>query len=247
VVHAPGGSTGWVRTATVRVGPGRTRLGRWLVCCLLGCLLGGWAGHARGGSSLSADIPAGPLSGALAQFARQTGLQLVYVSDVAKGRMSSEVRAGTLPAQALTALLAGTGLGYTFVNDRTVRIYVLETAPEAPRKLAAEQAATLPPLDELVVLASRGLEQVRDVPISLVVWSSDAMDMAGAKSLDQVAALTPSMEYDYDTAVGAGISTNLSIRGVNDASGRSTTRIFVDDAPLHSLQSDFAAASTEFD
>jgi outer membrane receptor protein involved in Fe transport len=188
---------------------------------------------------LSADIPAGPLSGALAEFARQTGLQLVYVSDVAKGRTSREVRAGTLPAQALTELLAGTGLSYTFVNDRTVRIYVLDTLPEAPRKLAAEQAATLPPLEEVVVLASRGGEQVRDVPISLEVWSADAMDRAGAKSLDQVAALTPSMEYDFDTAVGAGISTNLSIRGVNDAGGRSTTRIFVDDAPLHSLQSDF--------
>lgn len=239
LVHPPGGSTGWVRVATLRVGPGRTPLGRWLVCCLLGCVLGGWGGYARGGSALSADIPAGPLSGALAEFARQTGLQLVYVSDVAKDRTSNEVRAGTLPSQALTALLAGTGLSYTFVNDRTVRIYVLETAPEAPRKLAAEQPATLPPLEEVVVLASRGGEQVRDVPISLVVWSADAMDRAGAKSLDQIAALTPSMEYDFDTAVGAGISTNLSIRGVNDAGGRSTTRIFVDDAPLHSLQSDF--------
>jgi iron complex outermembrane recepter protein len=239
VVHPPGGLNGWVRTATLRAGPGRTPLGRWLVCCLLGSLLGGWGGDAWGGSSLSADIPAGPLSVTLAEFARQTGLQLVYVSDVAKDRTSHMVRAGTLPARALTELLAGTGLGYTFVNDRTVRIYVLEAAPEAPQKLAAEQAAILPSLEEVVVLASRGGEQVRDVPISLVVWSSDAMDMAGAKSLDQVAALTPSMEYDFDTAVGAGISTNLSIRGVNDAGGRSTTRIFVDDAPLHSLQSDF--------
>jgi outer membrane receptor protein involved in Fe transport len=211
-----------------------------LVCGLLGILLVCWEGNARADPSLSADIPGGPVAGALANFTRQTGLQLVYVSDIAKGRTSHGARAGTSPAQALTQLLAGTGLGYTFVNDRTVRIYVLAMAPETPRTLEEERAPRPEePVEEVVVLASRGEEPVREVPVSLVVWSSDAIATTGAKNLQQVAAMTPSVEYDFDTAVGAGISTNLSIRGVNDAGGRSTTRIFVDDAPLHSLQSDF--------
>ena len=216
------------------------RVARWLVCCLLGCLLGAHAHEAHSAPSLSSDIAPGPVAGALAEFARQTGLQLVYVSEIAQGRTSGGTRAGTAPAQALTDLLAGTGLVYTFVNDRTVRIYGRVAAAEAPRTPPAEQPPALAqPLEELVVLASRGEERVGDVPVSLAVWSSDAIASAGAKSLEQVAALTPSVEYDFDSAVGAGISTNLAIRGMNDAGGRSTTRIFVDDAPLHSLQSDF--------
>ena len=236
--QTPSLSEGLVRRAVLRVGA--TRPVRFLVCALLGTLLAGWSGNARADPSLSADIPAGPVAAALANFARQTGLQLVYVSDIAKGRTSRGARAGTSLTQALTDLLAGTGLTFTFFNDRTVQIYVDTVAPQAPPTHAAEQVPRPEmPLEEVVVLASRGEEPVREVPISLVVWSSDAIDMTGAKNLQQVAAMTPSVEYDFDTAVGAGISTNLSIRGMNDAGGRSTTRIFVDDAPLHSLPSDF--------
>jgi iron complex outermembrane receptor protein len=225
---------------TTRVGWCRTRLSRWLVCGLLTCLLTGWAGEARSAPTLSADIAPGPVAGALADFARQTGLQLVYVSEIAQGRTSGGSHAGTAPALALNELLEGTGLAYTFVNDRTVRIYILVPVAAAPRIPAAQQPPALAqPLDEVVVLASRGGERVRDVPLSLLVWSADAIASAGAKGLEQLAAMTPSVEYDFDTAIGPGIATNLSIRGVNDAGGRSTTRIFVDDAPLHSLQSDF--------
>ena len=237
--HTPSLCKGLVRTATLRIGGYRTPLGRLLVCGLLGIFLAGWDGSARA-EPLSADIPAGPVAAALANFARQTGLQLVYVSDIAKGRMSHGARAGTSAAQALTQLLAGTDLAFTFVNDRTVRIYIITVAPETPSTHSEERAPRPEvPVEEVVVLASRGEEPVREVPISLVVWSSDSMAMTGAKNLQQVAAMTPSVEYDFDTAVGAGISTNLSIRGVNDAGGRSTTRIYLDDAPLHSLQSDF--------
>jgi len=167
-------------------------------------------------------------------------VQVVYVSEIASGRESKGARAGTSPAQALAQLLAGTGLGYTFVNTRTVRIYALSKTPETSRPSGEDRGASPPAaLEEVVVLASRGQEPVRDVPISLVVWSRDAMDMAGTRDIQAVATLTPGVEYDFDTAVGAGISTNLSIRGVNDPTGRSTSRLFVDDAPLHSLQSDF--------
>jgi len=220
VSQTPSLCRGLVRTATLRVGGYRTPLGRLLVCGLLGILLACWERNARADPALSADIPAGPVAGALANFTRQTGLQLVYVSDIAKGRTSRGARVGTSPTQALTQLLAGTGLGYTFVNDRTVRIYVLAVAPETPRTLEKERAPrTEEPVEEVVVLASRGEEPVREVPISLAVWSSDAIAMTGAKNLQQVAAMTPAVEYDFDTAVGAGISTNLSI-ALRSSAGR---------------------------
>ena len=86
---------------------------------------------------MSADIPPQPLAGALAEFARQTGLQLVYVSQLAKARASKGARAGLAPAEALPALLEGTGLGFEFLNERTVRIFESTTAAAAPPKGAA--------------------------------------------------------------------------------------------------------------
>ena len=45
-------------------------------------------------TALAADIPAQPLAQALAAFARQTGLQLVYVSGVVRDQRSHAVSAG---------------------------------------------------------------------------------------------------------------------------------------------------------
>jgi iron complex outermembrane recepter protein len=231
--------------AVVRIRPSRCRL---YAPALLACLLAFWAGAARPETALSVDIAAGPVADALTEFARQTGLQLVYVSEIAAGRTSGGARAGASPSDALTQLLAGTGLAFAFVNERTVRIYLAATAepppptavPVAPHA-RTDQKEILPPalIDEVVVLGARGQERVSDAPMSIAVWTADAMAMSGAKSLEGIAALTPGVNYDVDTSVGAGISTSLSIRGVSDPGGRSTTRVFVDAAPVHSLQSDF--------
>jgi len=215
---------------------------------VLACLLGIWTANAHSDTALSADIPAGPVADALANFAHQTGLQLVYVTQIAAGRTSKGARAGSQQSDALAQLLAGTGLGFAFINDRTVRIFVVSTTESPPPPavpgsphVGVDETPGAPPaiIDEIVVLGARGQERVSDVPMSIAVWTADAMAMSGAKSLDGIAGLTPGVEYDLDTAVGAGISTNLSIRGVNDPGGRSTTRVFVDAAPVHSLQSDF--------
>ena len=60
---------------------------------------------------LSSAIPAQPLAAGLTQFAHQTGLQLVYVSDAVRDQESRGSRAGLSNVEALTALLDGTGCG----------------------------------------------------------------------------------------------------------------------------------------
>src|SRR5580658_1155415 len=66
-------------------------------------------------TSLTVDIPARPLSEALTAFASQTGLQLVYVSDVVRNRRSHGAAAGLSVDEALTDLLQGTGLHYEYL------------------------------------------------------------------------------------------------------------------------------------
>ena len=112
-------------------------LSRGLASAALAVLIALWTGESRAGAALSADIKPQPLASALAEFARQSGLQLVYVSQLAKSRASKGAHAGLAPAEALPALLEGTGLGFEFLNERTVRIFESTTAAPAPPKGAA--------------------------------------------------------------------------------------------------------------
>ncbi len=71
-------------------------------------------------------IQAQPLDAALRVFARQTGLQLVYVTDLIRGVNTRGCTAAMTPADALTQLLIGTGLTFGFLDDHTVQIRASE-------------------------------------------------------------------------------------------------------------------------
>lgn len=70
------------------------------------------------------DIPPQPLSEALADWSRQSGLQILRRDNDAKlGEEPSVAVSGKLlPSEALQRLLENTGLSYEFINERTVRI-----------------------------------------------------------------------------------------------------------------------------
>ncbi|AQR61710.1 hypothetical protein BZG35_08635 [Brevundimonas sp. LM2] len=73
-------------------------------------------------STYELAIPAGPLENSLVRFAEVTGVQLVYSADVTQGRRGQAVSGRLDAATGLSRLLAGTGLTYRFVDDRTVTI-----------------------------------------------------------------------------------------------------------------------------
>ena len=89
------------------------------------CATSGFLAFARAEASaeLSHDIAAQPLAQALSEFANQTGLQLIYVSEIAAKQASNGASRGLAAPDALRRLLAGTGLRFEFLNDRTVRIF----------------------------------------------------------------------------------------------------------------------------
>ena len=124
--------------------------------------------HAEASEELSHDIAAQPLAQALSEFATQTGLQVVYVSGIAATRVSKRAPRGLPAADALQRLLAGTGLHFEFLNDRTVRIFAGSSCalpsgcvgpPFGAAALAAERPSGPPspddPLEEVIVTGSR--------------------------------------------------------------------------------------------
>ncbi|PKM10178.1 MAG: TonB-dependent siderophore receptor [Gammaproteobacteria bacterium HGW-Gammaproteobacteria-3] len=72
--------------------------------------------------SFAIHIPAQPLPAALESLAQQTGIKPFLVNDVAQGKNSQAVNGQYSAREALTKLLAGTGLSYAFSSDDAVII-----------------------------------------------------------------------------------------------------------------------------
>lgn len=93
--------------------------------------------HAQTTAQASFDVPAGPLGAALATFGRQAGLQVTYLTSVSAGKTSPGVSGSVTPREALTRILQGTGLTYSFPNATTVAI----AEPPAAAPTAADVTA----------------------------------------------------------------------------------------------------------
>lgn len=70
------------------------------------------------------DIKSQPIATALNEFARQSGLQVLFYSDVADAGVTAPALYGKFtPGVALSRLLLDTELTYSYVNERTVAIH----------------------------------------------------------------------------------------------------------------------------
>ena len=160
-------------------------------------------------TALNADIPAEPLAQALEAFARQTGLQLVYVSGVLRDQRSHAVSAGLGANEALTRMLEGTGLKFDYLTPRSIRILAAVVGPprEAPMIPAAEE------LQEVIVTANRREENLQNVPMTIQVLTGETLAKLNATTFDDFVKYLPAV-----TAHGVGPSqNNIYVRGIGSA------------------------------
>jgi outer membrane receptor protein involved in Fe transport len=156
------------------------------------------------------------------------------VSSVAEAQQSKGARAGLAAPEALAQLLDGTGLSFEFLNARTVRIFpaptivpTLTTSSAVPRRRSAPRTLGL---DEVVVTARRGQEPLSTVPIDMVVWTEQAMEVSHIKGIADIAVLTPGVVFGFSPIIGDGY-TDLVIRGVTSRHGVAVG-VYVDDSPI---------------
>jgi len=96
------------------------------------------AAMAQSASARSFDIPAQALPDALILFGRQAGVEVTAEAANTRGRSTRGIKGSLPPAQALSQLLAGTGLTFRWMGDHTVMV---EPAPQT-----AEGAIQLGPV-----------------------------------------------------------------------------------------------------
>jgi iron complex outermembrane receptor protein len=77
---------------------------------------------------VNVSVPAGPLESGLLGLGRQTNLRMVYPSNLTAGKRTAGVSGRITPQQAVTQILAGTGLRAAFTSANTVQVY----DPSAP-------------------------------------------------------------------------------------------------------------------
>jgi iron complex outermembrane receptor protein len=166
--------------------------------------------HAFEPTALATDIPAQPLAQALEAFARQTGLQLVYVSGVVRDQRSHAVSAGLGANNALTRVLEGTGLKFEYLTPRSIRILAAVVAP--PREITTKTPSG-DELQEIIVTANRREENLQNVPMTIQVLTGETLAKLNATTFDDFVKYLPAV-----TAHGVGPGqNNIYVRGLGTA------------------------------
>ena len=156
---------------------------------------------------LTADIPSESLEDALESFARQTGLQLAYVSEIVRERRSRAVPAGLGAADALARMLESTGLKFEYLTPRNIRIVAAAEFPPRPT------AANVAPGDELqavIVTATRREEKLQYVPITMQVLSGEQLRELSVTTFNDMIKYAPNVTYSGN---GPGTG-NIFMRGL---------------------------------
>ena len=216
--------------------------------------------------SYQLDIPRQPLDVALQDLARQTGLQIARFGQLPDGSALAGPVAGDMSVeQALRVMLTPNGLAYKVVNDHTIA--VMSTAEvragrsssdrfriaQADRATVvtegpAARAADVAPADQLqevIVTATKtAAMDVAKVPISISAYSQQDLDAQGVKSIADIAAMTPGVNFSQQNQNGGAPQTNIEIRGIQSRTGTPTTAIYLDDTPLVVRANQFNGGAT---
>lgn len=195
------------------------------------------------------NIEPQPIGAALKALADQTGLQVLMFSDDAGDKRSPAVRGRFTNEEALGEILRDSGLTYQKIDDNTVAIRtrngkVPASALQQPQaearsiRLAQYEAgasaspshdmwpASVARLEEIVVTATKRPSSVRDVPISMSVFTGEALTDRSINNLEEMSGYQPNLKI-ADTSV----TTNIYMRGIGSGLDRGfeqSVGLFVD-------------------
>jgi iron complex outermembrane recepter protein len=145
---------------------------------------------------------------------------------------------GHVPAGAAAAAAAAGGLvaqtGQTPASQ-----------PEAQQRQAtgAADASSLG-LQEVIVTAQKREERLQSVPITVTVFDQTAMDAQGARSMDDLARLTPAITFTHQSTNNNAQNSDIAIRGISSQAGAATTGIYIDDTPIQTRHLSFGSFNT---
>ena len=194
------------------------------------------------------QIPAGSMKGALDEFRRQSGIQVIYRVDQVSSARSAGVSGEMTAREALGELLSGSGL--EGVWDPSGAVAIKWTGPVKPQSkkisdkvpprlmLTSEQepgaqgGAPVPNENEIIVTATKKSngETVQDVPLSITAFGQQQLEKGFINNIEQLTYSVPNVQFStsgtYPTVA------NFSIRGLGTnntlATAEPSVGVFVD-------------------
>ncbi len=203
-----------------------------------------------------------PLNTALRDFALTSGLQVSFPDDVTLGRMSREVAGLYTPEEALSELLAGSGLSFRFTSVDTVTLEragpsILSSAAAGKSHIPAANASRAPSSESPVAVKpvvvpeivvkdvhernEPDQESVKDIAGSVNVVTREEIQRARPKNADEMLRRVPGVNVldEY----GQGLRPNIGIRGMDPRRSKNIL-LMMDDIPLQPAL--FGDASTYY-
>jgi len=178
------------------------------------------------------DIPAQDAAGALQAFGAQSRMQLLFDFEAVQQMRTRELRGSFDTAAALERLLAGTGLSFTIVNERTVSIVrapaasranqsTLGTVSVTARKTSATRSSLEPvtvmdagvaaALDEVVVTAEKRDQALQRSALAVTALPSRVLERQQVTDLRSVTTLIPNLQIGLSSTQAAF---DLALRGI---------------------------------
>jgi iron complex outermembrane receptor protein len=167
----------------------------------------------------SQAIGAMPLTQALELFARQSGLQVIYSSQVADSVRSEGAPAGLSPEQQLRRLLKNSGLDYRFVTATTITI-VPAAKPEPPANDPAAEPRSLAPISvsanavDTLAPSAAPLDAIQPTSVIDERFIRDGLRFNA--NYDDIIKYAPSVTVTSPEGPGLGKNESISIRGFQD-------------------------------
>ena len=187
------------------------------------------------------NIPAQPLSEALIEFGKQSGLQVTADSILLEGKQGSSVKGNLSVEQALSQLLAGNDLRYEANNDM-IRLTASEseaiTLPQVNISGESIQESAYGPVEGYVAkrsaTATKTDTPIIETPQSISVTSREDMDIRNVRDIGDAVAYSSGVLGEtvgekslfggsgirirgYGVSYGSGSSTNLYLDGLRVA------------------------------
>lgn len=174
--------------------------------------------------TVSISLPAQPLSKALLQLGEQASLQIFFAQEVVDGYSAPELSGNFAPEEALSQLLAGTGISYKRTGNN---ISLAKSAPSSAAQLSAITVTggilgDLSPAfagGQVATGGSLGLlgaEDVMDTPFSTMNYTSELLYDQQARTLADVVVNDASVRTTTSTG---GFGEDFVIRGFPVSSG----------------------------
>jgi outer membrane receptor protein involved in Fe transport len=194
------------------------------------------------------------LDSALKFFARQSRLYLIYAQEDVINHHTAGVTGELTAEQTLDRLLKDTGLTYRFLDDKTITIVPIASAPASDKKsilgktswvgsgqrFSLAQSEEVSPsrrpesaegieIEEIIVTAQKREQKLIDVPLSITALSGADLHDRNITKISDIAAAVPGLVV-FDNGPG---NRRIALRGVgNLVGGSSLTGLYLDEADV---------------